>query len=61
MSCLLHFFAMCLSLLIVKYSIPCFCTRHSLLSSASTSILVFALAKLSLAGVFFVFFSSSVL
>ena len=44
-----------LSLFVVMYSVPCCCTRHSLLSCACTSILVFGLAWLSLAGVFVVF------
>ena len=41
-----------LSLLIVLYSVPCCCTRSSLLSCACTSILLFGLAYLYLAGVF---------
>ena len=41
-----------LSSLIVQYSVPCCCTRYSLLSCDCTSILFFGLAYLSSAGVF---------
>ena len=44
-----------LYLLIVLYSVPCCCTRYSLLLCACTSILFFGLAYLSLAGGFVVF------